>query len=380
MGLHSSKTSPCLFTGTIIPGSAPLHLGLYVDDFVYFSPDPAVESRFEELFEKHFPVEFMGVANHFLGLHLQWTEEPDNHLSVHLSQTAYIDEILDKHQLVDANPVLTPYRSGVHIDTATGEVSDAITAQYLSIVGSLGWLANMTRPDLATIHNLLAQYNSKATAGHLTAARHVLQYLVGTRNHGISFTSLPTMYYGTYNYYPITHADANWGPQDASQPNRLAPETIELPLFASRSITGFVTFLAGGPIQWKSKRQDVTAMSSAEAEIYATNEAAKYLLTLSNSIHDLQHRDLFFPPGTATTIYNDNRSCVDWCKGTTTKRLRHMQMWENIIRENIEWDFLTVKHIPGHQNLADILTKEMKDTQHFIEIRDQLVTARPTIF
>ena len=57
-----------------------------------------------------------------------------------------------------------------------------------------------------------------------------------------------------------------------------------------------------------------------------------------------------------------------------------MQMWENIIRENIEWDFLTVKHIPGHQNLADILTKEMKDTQHFIEIRDQLVTARPTIF
>ena len=57
-----------------------------------------------------------------------------------------------------------------------------------------------------------------------------------------------------------------------------------------------------------------------------------------------------------------------------------MQMWENIIRENIEWDFLTVKHIPGHQNLADILTKEMKDAQHFIEIRDQLVTARPTIF
>jgi hypothetical protein len=189
------------------------------------------------------------------------------------------------------------------------------------------------------------------------------------------------MYNGTYNYYPVTHADANWGPQDASQPNRQTHETpLELPLFASRSISGFITFLAGGPIQWKSKRQNVTAMSSAEAEIYATNEAAKYLLTLSNSLQDLRHHEIFFPPGTTTTIYNDNRSCVDWCKGTTTKRLRHMQMWENIIRENIARDFLTIGHIPGHQNLADIFTKEMKDVQHFLEIRDQLVIPRPQIF
>ena len=32
-------------------------------------------------------------------------------------------------------------------------------------------------------------------------------------------------------------------------------------------------------------------------------------------------------------------------------------------------------HIPGNQNLADIFTKEMKDIQHFIDVRDQLVTA-----
>ena len=381
LGLHSSKTSPCLFTGIIIPGSAPLHLGLYVDDFVYFSPDAQVEQRFEDLFSQHFPVEFMGIATHFLGLHIQWRDEEDGNLFVHLSQSAYIDEVLDKHGLSNANPVQTPYRSGTHVDTVDGETSDTITTKYLSIVGSLGWLANMTRPDLSTIHNLLAQYSSKPTSGHLQAATYVLQYLIGTKTHGISFTSLPTQFYGTYNYFPLTHADANWGPQDASQPNpKPNAPIIELPLFATRSISGFVTFLAGGPIQWKSKRQDVTAMSTAEAEIYATNEATKYLLTLSNTIHDLQHRDIFFPPGQATTIYNDNKSCVDWCKGTTTKRLRHMQIWENLIRENIEWDFLTVKHIPGNQNLADIFTKEMKDIQHFIDIRDQLVTACPQVF
>ncbi|NDC79445.1 MAG: hypothetical protein EBZ67_16485, partial [Chitinophagia bacterium] len=43
MGLTAPSTSPCLFSGTIIQGRASLHVGLYVDDLVYFSPDPEVE-------------------------------------------------------------------------------------------------------------------------------------------------------------------------------------------------------------------------------------------------------------------------------------------------------------------------------------------------
>jgi hypothetical protein len=158
MGLHSSSTSQCVFTGTIIEGAAPIHLGLYVDDLVYFSPDPAVELEFERLLAQHFPVSFMGVATHFLGLHLQWNDQPDNNLSVHLSQTAYIDDLLHKHGLHEANPVLTPYRSGTHIDTAVGESSDDITHQYLSIVGSLGWLVNIVVNTYFTIQARLRIY------------------------------------------------------------------------------------------------------------------------------------------------------------------------------------------------------------------------------
>jgi len=35
-----------------------------------------------------------------------------------------------------------------------------------------------------------------------------------------------------------------------------------------------------GPLHWLSKRQTVTATSSAEAEIYATNECVKFLQEL----------------------------------------------------------------------------------------------------
>jgi hypothetical protein len=55
IGLQQNTYNLCLFSGNIIdpsdptnsPMSSPLTLGLYVDDFVYFSADPAVEAKFE---------------------------------------------------------------------------------------------------------------------------------------------------------------------------------------------------------------------------------------------------------------------------------------------------------------------------------------------
>jgi len=54
---------------------------------------------------------------------------------------------------------------------------------------------------------------------------------------------------------------------------------MELPLFASRSMSAFYVDLLG-PLHWLSKQQTVTAGSSAEAEIYATNDCVKFLLEL----------------------------------------------------------------------------------------------------
>jgi hypothetical protein len=51
-------------------------------------------------------------------------------------------------------------------------------------------------------------------------------------------------------------------------------------------------------------------------------------------------------------------------------------MKENRVRENIEKHFITVKHIEGKLNLADIFTKEIKDTNHFVTLRDRFMSAR----
>ena len=78
-----------------------------------------------------------------------------------------------------------------------------------------------------------------------------------------------------------------------------------------------------------------------------------------------------------TMIYNDNKACAQWSKCTTTKGLRHIQMKENRVRENILSKFVSISHVDGKVNLADIFTKEMKDTSHFIALRDLFMSPRP---
>jgi hypothetical protein len=146
----------------------------------------------------------------------------------------------------------------------------------------------------------------------------------------------------------------------------------EIDLFKSRSISGYLIWLSS-PLHWVSKRQTITARSSAEAEIYTTDKCTKQLIHLSFLIEGFHLINNILKPPTA--IYNDNAACVNWSKSKMTKGLRHLQMRENAVHESIEKDFITVRrHVYGKCNLADLFTKEDKDVEHFIQLRNYILT------
>ena len=62
---------------------------------------------------------------------------------------------------------------------------------------------------------------------------------------------------------------------------------------------------------------------------------------------------------------NDNQGCVDWSKTTSTKGLRHLNIRDCAVRDSIQAEEVTIHHIQGVINPADIFTKEMKDGLHF---------------
>jgi hypothetical protein len=96
----------------------PLSLGIYVDDFVYFSADPAAEDLFCRLLAECCNVDFMGIVEWFLGIHFSWRITPSS-VVVHMNQSGFATNLVESffRQSRDVTPTATPYRSGVPIDS-----------------------------------------------------------------------------------------------------------------------------------------------------------------------------------------------------------------------------------------------------------------------
>jgi hypothetical protein len=90
--------------------------------------------------------------------------------------------------------------------------------------------------------------------GHMEAARYATKYLAHTKTLGIYFTSMKRVKLESFLHFPLPSnkflpmSDANWAPQNASQ----SQTSLELPLFASRSMSAFYIGLLG-PVHWLSK-------------------------------------------------------------------------------------------------------------------------------
>jgi hypothetical protein len=81
--------------------------------------------------------------------------------------------------------------------------SDLIDATlYRQIIGSLMYLTN-TRPDICFAVNTLSQFLEEPRRVHLVAAKHVMRYLKGTMDYGLSYD-------GDHDFTLSGYTDADW--------------------------------------------------------------------------------------------------------------------------------------------------------------------------
>ena len=206
----------------------------------------------------------------------------------------------------------TPCRSDCPVDSLPEPTTTSSTPQLQlkmrQLVRSLNWLVQGTRPELSTITAMLARYQNRPTQKHIDAARYAIKYVKHTPHLGIVFNSKITTLLKAFNQFqtdPLDAVtDANWGAQDQSTPIN---ETSTLPLFKSRSMSGHIIHIYG-PLHWQCKRQTITARSSAEVEIYATDKCVQELTYLRKVIHDLRLHHIFLK--NPIPIQNDNMACV----------------------------------------------------------------------
>jgi hypothetical protein len=81
--------------------------------------------------------------------------------------------------------------------------SDLIDATlYKQIIGSLMYLTN-TKPDICFTVNTLRQFLVEPRHVHLVAAKHVMRYLKGTMDYGLSYD-------GDHDFTLSGYTDSDW--------------------------------------------------------------------------------------------------------------------------------------------------------------------------
>ena len=118
ISLKQCPNVPCLFVGHLLEDQPPIYIGIYVDNFAYFSKSCAVEKKLEEEFGRRIKTKFNGIINYLLGIKFTYKTYLDQTLSCHLSQEAFTDTLVNQCGLDGTNVTTpyTPYHSGLPVD------------------------------------------------------------------------------------------------------------------------------------------------------------------------------------------------------------------------------------------------------------------------
>ncbi len=147
-----------------------------------------------------------------------------------------------------------------------------------------------------------------------------------------------------------------------------------LPLFKFRSISGGILYKNGGPLGWLSKHQEHTYLSSCEAEIRATCAMSKKVVKLCNICRSVNDSSFLITDiDKPTLLYNDNEAYIRWSHKMTSKAAWHIELHKNSVHKWVQDKIISVKHVAGKTNPADIFTKEMRNGAIFRHTRDSFM-------
>ena len=254
---------------------------------------------------------------------------------------------------------------------------------YRSIIGALLYLAGACRPDIAFAVNSLARFTSNPGMEHWESLVHLLKYLKGTMTEGITF-------HGNRLQNQVLDAEAERQILSVRRGGIPNPQLISesygnnLTAFADadfatdrderRSTSGWVLYLNGGPISWRSHRQKSVSISTTEAELYSLSDATKEVIWVQRILGELGFAQPRVRAGTGignsgtcigsnsgTTIFEDNAGCRDTVRqnGGVNGRAKHIDIRRNFLQSHVAVGTLCVAVCPTVHMVADVLTKNL---------------------
>ncbi|PNX93512.1 histone deacetylase, partial [Trifolium pratense] len=331
MGFVKSKCDPSLLVHH--QHGACTYVLVYVDDILITGSDSQLVKDLIHKLNIKFALKQLGEVDYFLGIEVH--HKPSGGLLLH--QSKYVKDLLVKTNMENCKPIGSPMVSSCKLSKFGTDVMTDPTL-YRSTVGALQY-ATLTRPDISYSVNKVCQFMAHPLESHWKAVKRILRYLKGTLNYGLLLQPSPS----SPPFSLRAYSDADWA---TDQDDR-------------RSTSGSCIYFGSNLVSWGSKKQQLVARSSTEAEYRSMANTTAELLWIQSILQELQ------VPCHPPTLLCDNLSAVSLAHNPVLhSRTKHIELDIHFVREKVLSKHLNVLHVPAADQLADPLTKPLSPSNY----------------
>jgi len=278
----------------------------------------------------------MGELSYFLGLQIK---QPSN--GIFINQEKYCENLIKRFGLQNTSGKPTPMSTTTHLEKdENGKSVDQ--KLYRSMIGSLLYLT-ASRPDIMMSVCLCARFQADPKESHLRAVKRIIRYLNNTKDFGLFYPK-------ECPFELVSYSDADFG---GSRTDR-------------KSTSGTCHFIGKSLVSWFSKKQNCVSLSTCEAEYISAALACTQVLYMQQTLQDF---DIHL---SNSIIYCDNTSAINLSKNPVNhSRTKHIDIRHHFLRDNIEKGNICLEYVHTDNQLADIFTKPLLES-NFIRLRREL--------
>jgi hypothetical protein len=342
LGFKQCAADPCLFIRRNDLGLAIAII--YIDDGFCIGHMPALNQLFQQLRDKQLELKVAEDMEDYLSCQVLFTRDGKG---AWLGQPHMVKKLLKTfgQHIESVKSTKTPGPPGVTIDRPQGNDPVLEPEQqklYRSGVGMLLYLIKHSRPDISNAVRELTKCMDKATPEAYHQMLRCIKYVSDTKTLGLRM--FPDSFGEDIVWNLVVYSDSDWAGDKQTR----------------RSVSGFIMFLCGVPIMWRSKQQKAVTLSSTEAEFYAASESVKEILFVVQVLIDLG-----VPVKTPITVRVDNMGAVFMTENASSSaRTRHVDTRWHFVRELQEQGVIEVVFVRTTENLADGFTKNVPSEIH----------------
>jgi hypothetical protein len=218
------------------------------------------------------------------------------------------------------------------------EVVDAEThSLYRSGVGMLLYLVKFSRPEISNAVREAAKVNDGPTKAHMKSLYRLIKFVVDTKHYGLVMEPQEPTEETVWEM--IAYCDSDYaGDKDGR-----------------KSVTGFVIYILGCLISWKSRSQKSVTLSSTEAEYVSISELCAEIMFLKQILEFLGIK-VKLP----IIVRVDNVGAIYLAQNAVSgPRMKHVDVRYHFVRDYIEDGIIKIIFVKSEENDSDIYTKNL---------------------